>query len=94
MKNEGPLAHAAAPVAISDKGRIVAQTVINGNWRVFTVYKGVQTVLPLLPNARSSYLRDVNSCGAMVGYIAMNDGSTRAVRWRRVIGTPSFPICD
>ena len=94
MKNEGAIAHRGAPTAISDKGRFVAHERVNGRWRVFTVYNGVRTTLPLLPNARSSYLSDVNSCGAIVGYMAMNDGSTRAVRWRRVVGKPLFPVCD
>jgi uncharacterized membrane protein len=94
IKNEAAVSLWGSQVAISDKGRIAAYDRINGHDRAFTVYKGVRTVLPLLPNARSSYVRDVNACGAIVGRMRMDDGSFHAVRWRRVVGNPAFAICD
>jgi probable HAF family extracellular repeat protein len=94
MRDEAPTTDVGFWAAISDKGRIAGSSPINGFQRAFTMYKGVHTVLPLPPSGLESYVFDINSCGVIVGRMRMNDGSFRAVRWRRVVGSPPFPVCD
>lgn len=92
IRDEGPVS--SSWIVISDRGRIAGSDRVNGFNRAFTVYKGGRAVLPLIPNGRSSYARAINTCGVIVGQIVMNDGTTRAVRWRRVTGSPPSPVCD
>lgn len=77
--------------ALSDKGRIVGT---DDGGRTFTVYKGIYHLLPLPAGGAYSQVFGVNSCGVIVGSVGMKDGSSRAVRWRRVVGRNQIPICD
>ena len=52
------------------------------------------TRFPLLPGSQPSAVRDINSCGVMVGCVIMKDGGHCAVMWQRVVGNPPVPICD
>jgi probable HAF family extracellular repeat protein len=92
MVDQGPWSDVVDTyAALSDKGRIVGT--VNGG-RTFTVYKGIYHLLPLPAGGEYSQVLDVNSCGVIVGHVAMNDGTSRAVRWRRVVGKNQLPICD
>jgi uncharacterized membrane protein len=92
MVDQGPWSDVVDTyAALSDRGRIVGT--VNGG-RTFTVYNGIYHLLPLPNGGEYSQVLDVNSCGVIVGHVGMKDGTSRAVRWRRVVGNNQIPICD
>ncbi|MCC6316075.1 MAG: DUF3466 family protein [Gemmatimonadaceae bacterium] len=93
----------AHEVALSDKGRMVATTLLNSRKRAVTStwYVGGPTSpdrLPLLPQFSVSQATDVNTCGRVVGIMqpANQPAARRAVVWARYVvvrGVRRYP-CD
>jgi probable HAF family extracellular repeat protein len=93
-KNETGAAYWNGDGVISDKGRIAGIDTVDFRQRAITLYEGIHTVLPLGVDGRRAFATGINSCGVIVGMVSTNAGLYRAVRWRRVAGTPPLGICD
>jgi uncharacterized membrane protein len=80
-----------AYVRVSNKGRVAGWVV--GVAAPFTFKAGVTTALPLPPGYQYATATGINTCGEIVGTLALPmSAGNFLIRWRRTLH--SVPVCD